>query len=302
VDKQRLQINAEVIVEVTDEAAMRRAALEAVELTAFVSEADRAKARAELQTDSLAALQWLVEPLDLLPEIDGVTILEDSSTVMEHDGATATAADVPDFAQLFSVCRCGQPACERCSGWQFTPRTALALWTVAQILADHAYDDVIEHGDEPISDEREWGAFSRYPRVTWRQDAVWRRQAARCYDDLTTDLEAARWPRPTCPADEMALHLILEDAQAAVADGWAGMDQPPIPLPDHPDDFDWETATDVLFQDTDILDLFEASRDGIENPDNEENRAAGMGDYRPSAWFKPFRNMATRDGRRPFRR
>jgi len=39
-----------------------------------------------------------------------------------------------------------------------------------------------------------------------RQDAVWRRQAARACDDLTDDIAAGRWPRPTCPGEEMALH------------------------------------------------------------------------------------------------
>jgi len=53
---------------------------------------------------------------------------------------------VPHFADLFPVCRCGGGTCGRCSGFQMAPRTAAVLWSLAQMLADHGYDDVGEHG------------------------------------------------------------------------------------------------------------------------------------------------------------
>jgi hypothetical protein len=59
---------------------------------------------------------------------------------------------------------------------------------------------------------------------------------------------------------------------------------------------------DVLFQDLDIVSLFDVELDGIEDPDAEQNARIGMGGYRPAAWFDTFLNMQTRDGRRPFRR
>lgn len=101
------------------------------------------------------------------------------------------------------------------------------MWAVAQILADQGYDDVAEFGDEPTidDDDNEWALFTRYPRITWRQDAVWRRQAARAYDDLTEDIAAGRWPLPRCAGEEMALHLMLQDVPAVVEDGWGGLDE-----------------------------------------------------------------------------
>jgi hypothetical protein len=60
----------------------------------------------------------------------------------------------------------------------------------------------------------------------------------------------------------------------------------------------WE----VLFQDHDILDLFDPERDGIEDPDSETNQQIAMGGYRPAVWFRTFDNMTLRDGRRLFRR
>ena len=73
-------------------------------------------------------------------------------------------------------------------------------------------------------------------------------------------------------------------------------------LPEHPDDLDWETCRDALFQDSDILSLFDPEHDGIEDPAAQGNQLIGMGDYRPPAWFETFLNMQPRDGRRPFRR
>lgn len=184
-----------------------------------------------------------------------------------------------------------------------TPRTAAVLWAVAQILADHGYDDIEEHGIDLVEERSGWRLFDRYPRLTWSQDAAWRRRAARSHDDLASDLAAGGWPLPACPAEELALHLILEDAPPAVEDGWTGLDQVTLEsLPEHPDDFKWDAMPDVLFQDTDILHLFEPGLDGIDDPQDALNVEMAMGDYRPSAWFENFANMQSRDERRGFRR
>ena len=177
------------------------------------------------------------------------------------------------------------------------------LWSVAQVLADHGYDDVEEHGSDLLPERTGWYLFDRYPRLTWSQDAAWRRRAARAYDDLAADLASGDWPLPTCPAEELALHLILEDAPSAAEHGWSGLDAATFgSLPGHPDDLDWDAMPDVLFQDTDILHLFEPGLDGIDDPRNALNAQMAIGDYRPSAWFETFANMQPRDQRRGFRR
>jgi hypothetical protein len=131
-----------------------------------------------------------------------------------------------------------------------TPRMAAVLWSVAQILAGHGYDDVGDHGSDLLPERTGWYLFARYPQLTWSQDAAWRRRAAR----------------------------------------------------EHPDDLDWDAMPDVLFQDTDILHLFEPGLDGIDDPHNALNAEMAIGDYRPSAWFETFANMQPRDERRGFRR
>ena len=111
------------------------------------------------------------------------------------------------------------------------------MWLLALREGDSAYDDILVHGDDPVPDG-EWLVFQQYPRITWQQDAVWRRQAARAYDDLAGDVAAGLGPAPRCPAEEMALRLVLEAAAEAVNDGWGfGMD-PVAHLPPHRDDFD----------------------------------------------------------------
>jgi hypothetical protein len=139
--------------------------------------------------------------------------------------------------------------------------TVRVLGFVALTLADHAYDDVMEHGDDPVVDEDDWNAFGDYPRVTWRQDAVWRRQAARCFDDLTGDLEAGEWPQVTCPGEEMAVHLILQAAPAALSDNWASLADTLSGLSEHADDYDWGMASETFVQPYDILSLFDAQLD-----------------------------------------
>jgi hypothetical protein len=298
----RAKIRAEAVVEIMDEAAVIEAALAGMERGEFAVQGEREAYQAEIKSDAVAAVGWLVDPFGLLPDIPGARAVGGEDQTVEVDEAGRELSAEPDFVALFPVCRCGGDSCDACSGYQLTPRTAAVLWAVAQVLADQGYDDVTQHGDKPAVDDDAWALFSRYPRITWRQDAVWRRQAARAYDDLTEDIEAGRWPRPTCPGEEMALHLILEDAPDAGEDGWAGLDETLPRLPEHPDDYDWDMASEVLFQDHDILDLFDVEMDGIEDPDSEDNRAIGMGDYRPQAWFRTFLNMGPRDGRRTFRR
>ena len=307
--KDRLvKVTAEAIVEVNDASALEKAVLNEVDSTEFSvgpgqSLADvRAEVRRDVRGDPAGAVSWVVDVDAVIRDMPGLRVVSSNHAAVEVDGSGHELATGPDFTELFSVCRCGGEDCDSCTGFQLTPRTAAVLWTVGQILADHAYDDVNEHGDAPVVDEDDWNVFVNYPRVTWRQNAVWRRQAARCYDDLTDDLDAGEWPHVTCPGEEMAVHLILQAAPDAVTDDWASLADTLSRLPEHPDDYDWDMASETFLQDYDILSMFDEQLDGIEDPEAESNQLTGMGDYRPEAWFRPFANREPRDGRRPFRR
>src|SRR5207302_1411777 len=87
-----------------------------------------------------------------------------------------------------------------------------------------------------------------------------------------------------CTAEELALHLTIGSAEAYVADGVAPsawVDH----LPDHGCDdeaFDW--MRQVLFEDHDVLMLFNPSLDGV-----DESQVIAAAYLHPREWFRPFR-------------
>ncbi|MCD0448533.1 hypothetical protein LO762_04885 [Actinocorallia sp. API 0066] len=218
--------------------------------------------------------------------------------------------DMPDFAKLFVVptCACGDEDCEICAEAWLTPRTALVLHAVLELLADEVYDDVGDHGSEAVDEDEFWRVLGELPELTWGQDAEWRRRFARSCDDLAGDLARGRWPVPRCPAEEMALHLALARAPGQLEleedadedDGEAGSLSA---LPEHPGDHDWNLWSDCLFEDHDILMLFDVRFAGVQNPGNALNQSFGVGDLRPEAWFRAFYGGSSpRDPSRGFRR
>ncbi|MCA2218043.1 hypothetical protein [Jidongwangia harbinensis] len=94
---------------------------------------------------------------------------------------------------------------------------------------------------------------------------------------------------------------MLQSAQAAIADGWGPTPELLAVLPEGDGDYDWDWVSEILLQDHDIVDLFDGQKDGIEDPETDANRSAGMGDDRPAAWSRAFSNLTPRDGRRRFR-
>ncbi|MFD6967676.1 hypothetical protein [Streptomyces sp. NPDC059949] len=217
----------------------------------------------------------------------------------------AAEHQTPNFAALFATrdcpCKGEDEDCEEC-GWQLTPRTADLLHTALVVLADQAYDDAQRLGDQFLSDadSATWEVFDRLPPLTWTADHRWRRRMARAFDDLAADLAKGNWPNPTCTAEEMALHLAIEDAPTYLEDRPEEDDH--NTLPEHEDDYSWDSCSALLFQDHDVLMLFHTELSGIEDPENPVNQSMGVGDLREAAWFSPFDNRSIRDPRRGFRR
>lgn len=218
----------------------------------------------------------------------------------------------PDFAALFSVRSCDlahadedeEAGCEICGRWQLTPRTADMLRTALANLSDEAHNDVDEHGDEPVSgsNSSDWSFFDRLPRITWGMGAEWRRQVGHACEDLARDLAAGEWPQPRCTAEEMALHLALKDAPGYLELWQEDRDEGHDVLPEHRNDYDWDMCSELLFEDHDVLMLYNASLDGFEDPGGDLNQKYGLGDLRPAAWFTSFDHLEPRDPDRGFRR
>ncbi|MFF8768332.1 hypothetical protein ACF07Q_27780 [Nocardiopsis dassonvillei] len=287
--------------------------------------------------DLVGAVMHLADPLDLVPGAgtiaeqssakwlrvdDGDEVIDWSAQAIKetfHSGfrlrrgpdpvhtKETERGTFPDFAKLFPLsdggCDCDKDECPDCESWTLTPRTADILHSALSMMADEAYDDV-KNGDRPVAGKDDsWMFFGTLPRVTWQMSAQWRRLMARACDDLAGDLEAGRQPRPRCLAEEVALFLALEnEVQVHLEMTQDREDEDHEALPKHRDDYTWDFCLDILFEDHDVMLLFDPRFDGVEDPDSELNRLQAMGDMRPQSWFKNFASQDPRDPDRGFRR
>lgn len=231
-------------------------------------------------------------------------LLNSHDALAENHAPVKPSEPRPDYAALFRVPDCEHPdtddqeeefeECEQCAGYLITPRTAAVLSCALIIVADQCRMDIDDHGDQPVDPHDSWQVFDELPRITWRQDTLWRSRFAQAARELAADLDHGRWPRPTCTAEEVALYIALDEAHAVCE--MAESDQQYAravigDLPTHPQDYDWDGCIDVLFQDTDFLFLYNNAADGIEDPDTDDNKHLGIGDLRAANWFETFLNM-----------
>lgn len=287
--EEAIEVQVTLRVRLTDWEALRTQARRAIsEDPELRDSADREERLDAVDSGAFGALAELIDPEALLDGIDGVEPLGAITAV----GPLEEDEEEPDFVVLFPL---DETIDGESDGWVLTPRTASVLWGQLHMLGDYAREELEELGDDPLASDSEQGfVFSALPSITWRQDAVWRDRFIGAIDDLANDLADGEWPQPRCPAEEMALHLaflyvsdMLQDEPELVEQWVAG-------LPVHAHDYDWDGCRDVFFQDEDILMLYDASLDGLEDPDSDINRAMGIGDYRPNAWFNTFTNMKSR--------
>ncbi|MFJ6353586.1 hypothetical protein ACIQKB_29610 [Streptomyces sp. NPDC092046] len=191
---------------------------------------------------------------------------------------------------------------EAASPWSPTLRTLKVLEAALDICCDMTYDAIEDLGGRAIKPKRSDYPLDRLPSQTWRQSRKWRRRFARCHDDLANDIRAGGLPRPRCTGEEMALHLALESASAMTCDEEELVTEFTTGVPRSRNDFDWDECHALLFEDHDVLWLYEPWMSGIEDPDNPTNRFIGVAHLRPDDWFKPFRKDDARDPARGHRR
>jgi len=90
-----------------------------------------------------------------------------------------------------------------------------------------------------------------------------------------------------CTADELALHLIIEYTEDLYGDGaldWEWIDA----LPARQRDEDFGYLKDLLFEDNDVLMLYNPAMDGIEDPESEIAQLERFVNLHPNDWFKTF--------------
>jgi hypothetical protein len=100
----------------------------------------------------------------------------------------------------------------------------------------------------------------------------------------------------------MALHLAISRAEDLQRNRPRLVAEAVQDLSADPDDFAWEDCSNLLFEDHDVLMLFDSRLDGIEDPAGESGQALGMVNLAPLDWFSPFDPDGARDPERSFHR
>ncbi|MER5696150.1 hypothetical protein ACWDBO_29690 [Streptomyces mirabilis] len=168
-----------------------------------------------------------------------------------------------------------------------TARTRTVLRLALEELAGQAWSEATALGDKPLH-RGAGGVFGALPPVSLRQDGNWRRQMARSFDDLAADLSSGVEVRPRCTGEEMALHLGIARAEGLTRNRPRLVRETVADLPQHRRDFDWTACSAGLFEDHDVLMLFDDSLDGVEDSGSDVNQALGMVNLAPLDWFTPF--------------
>jgi hypothetical protein len=194
-----------------------------------------------------------------------------------------------------------------------TPQAAALLIVAAERLAEVGYQEVAGQGDEPLQrepdDDGGWyttGVFlANLPPICDGCNQAWRLAMVRAVDDLAGDLRDGRAPLPRCNAEEIALHLILQEAAALLDEAddrmyFAQLGLPPRPAWS-PRYCQFDLMREVFLQDEDVLMAYDAGiADVATDPDHAVNQWLHAGDLRPPAWFWTFHNLRPRPAARGF--
>ncbi|MFD8481422.1 hypothetical protein [Kitasatospora sp. NPDC059673] len=285
------EIEATVVlgIRITDWPALRAAAQAAVEDLDFAGidpEDQRRQLLREVTEDPNAALGALLHPDRLVASIPGIEALGGTLEISVTDDFA------PDFAELFPLDDAGDTG-----DWTLTPRTACLLHTQLIGLSDAAYEDLDEHGDDPVTvvEEADWSVFGRLQQRTWNLHRGWRRAFARAFDDLADDLALGEWPLPRSLAEDVALRLALAEARALLGSQPESVADMMGDLPADLYDYDWDGCTDELF--------------GVYGPEEtSDDLDAGqridqlLAATHPEGWFLGYQDAEERDPGRGYRR
>ena len=214
--------------------------------------------------------------------------------------STTTTSDVfvdsapePDFAALFPMPDASVPLCDEHDGcrtcdsarwYAYTPRTMAYVAAQARAMAQ-LWDDSI---DDSVTRANVLGAL--LPPLVRSAPPDWYRTFARCFTAISDRIEAGVIPFPRCTAEEMALHIVLGVCAVKVLE-WGeelgdGLFGAAAQLDEHETDARFDVLIDVMFEDHDVLMLFEDPFvNGIPAP---VAKVMGIVNLDMVDWFQPF--------------
>lgn len=173
---------------------------------------------------------------------------------------------VPDFEALYG----DRP---------MTARMAARLWYTADSTCGEYFDGTADMWIAQLPRVAQLHADAAFTKAFGERFGVLADRIASGLTELTH--------LTTCTADEVALHLVVDRAEEMVEDG--ELDQDWIAeLPSRPNDGDFHGVKDYLFYDFDVLHLYDAGADGVEDPTSSIFRAEGFVNLHPRDWFKTF--------------
>lgn len=211
--------------------------------------------------------------------------------------------EIPDFEELFPLCpdhghrpyteQLDGHGCETCDERVLSPRLACfvsqQLWECEELWGmDLAH--VPEHPDGTIAMEKFFWASTLPPVARDGRTREWVVQFIGCFRSLAERLARGKLPCPRSTGEEMALHIALDCAADSRANGlteeecasWC------TSLPEAPGiDTDFDMLETVLFEDHDVLMLFDDQLAGIESNKVLVDRM-GLVNLHPDDWFIPF--------------
>jgi hypothetical protein len=158
-----------------------------------------------------------------------------------------------------------------------TARMAARLWYVADFTCGSYFDGMAEVWIAELPRVAQLHADKAFIRAFGERFGILADRIASGLAELTH--------LTTCKADEVALHMVIDRAQEMLEEGgldWDWMED----LPHRPGDDNFRCVKDYLFYDFDVLHLYDAGADGVEDPGSAVFQAEGFVNLHPRDWFK----------------
>ncbi|MFF3867124.1 hypothetical protein [Micromonospora sp. NPDC001898] len=137
---------------------------------------------------------------------------------------------------------CESSECDACLMPVITPRTALLLHAAAEILSDELSGVI---GDPEI--------LADFPPFVQHLNPAAVDLFGTAFLNLATDLAHGQEPQPRTSAEEVALHLMTDRANALLETDT--FEDEVTQLPESSADYDWDGILDVMFEDDDYAGL-----------------------------------------------